>query len=259
MPYSPWQIKAITRNFLTTTLDLTLFLTAFSVGLVSAGRSSKGVHEAASWAEGITYDAIVRSIKHGRAKGWIKRDLTVSHEGQRRLQSLFPHPHAHPKRWGGVWHLVSFDIPRTLNYKRNQLRGVLKKLGFGKLHESLWIHPYPMLGDVMSWAKTAKVEDYLLPATSSELGKQHSRDLAARVWNLDELNLRYAKWNGAMVQEKKTREELFFEYLAMVADDPFLPQPLLPEDWYGQEAHTRARKEFPQMRAMWKEQATSTD
>jgi len=205
------------------------------------------VHQAASWAEGITYDSITRSLKLGREKGWIKRDLNISREGQQRLKALFPQPSNYPKRWGGVWHLISFDIPRTLNAKRDALRAVLKKLGFGKLHDSLWISPHPLLGDVMDHVASIKTEAYVLPATSQELGKKRSRELATQVWKLNELDLRYVKLLGALEQGKKTKEELFFEYLSIVADDPFLPQPLLPEGFYGMQAHTRSRKEFAQM------------
>lgn len=240
-----WQVKALSKNFLKTTADLALFLTAFGIGVTSEGYSSRGVHRAANWAEGVSYDSLRRALQHGRARGWIKRDLTVSREGQKRLAALLPQPRKYPKRWSGMWHLISFDIPRTLNYKRNQLREVLKKLGFGKLHESLWIHPWSFLGDVIQWAETAKVAHHILPATSKELGREHSQTLAEKVWKLKELDLRYVNWLGAMAQSKKSKEELFFGYLDIIQDDPFLPLTLIRENFYGPRAHALARKEFP--------------
>lgn len=246
MPYSPSQIKDATKNFLVTTTDFALFLLAFGMELGAAGYSSRGVHRAASFAENISYDSIVRSIKHAREKGWIKGDLTMSREGERRLAALFPLPRPYPKRWNETWYLISFDIPRTLNYKRNRLRQALKKLGFGKLHESLWISPQALLGDVIEWSENERMAQYLLPATSKELGRKRSQMLANDVWKIKQLHLRYVNWIGAMSQAAASsrREELFFEYLNIVRDDPFLPLPLLREGFAGIEAHAVARKAF---------------
>ena len=47
-----------------------------------------------------------------------------------------------PKKWDGNWRIVIFDISTFTNIKRAALRGKLKELGFYKLQQSVWIHPY---------------------------------------------------------------------------------------------------------------------
>ena len=51
----------------------------------------------------------------------------------------------------------------------------------------------------------------------------------------------------SMARGKPASPELYFEYLSIIRDDPFIPEPLLPEGWYGFEAHALARKNFSQM------------
>lgn len=254
MPKLPWQIKAFSYNLLTTAADLALYLAAFGAGLMVSGRSTKGVHQAAHFAEGITLDTITRAIRTSREKGWIKDDLTVSYEGQKRLSSLLPQVRSYPRRWNNTWYLASFDVPRNLNYKRDCLRQECKRLGFGKLHDSLWISPQNFLGDILEHAKTARIEQYLIPAISKELGQARSRDLANQVWNLSETDFQYLKFINALAQGKPATPELFLQYTRALARDPFLPIPLLPEGWLGPQAHALAQKNFPQMIHMLKKE-----
>lgn len=46
------------------------------------------------------------------------------------------------KRWDGQWRIVIFDIPEKLRTKRNILRGALKRIGFIKIQQSVWVYPY---------------------------------------------------------------------------------------------------------------------
>jgi len=46
------------------------------------------------------------------------------------------------KKWDGRWRLVSFDIWEKHRNKRDRLRWLLHKIGFKKVHASLWIYPY---------------------------------------------------------------------------------------------------------------------
>ena len=234
---------------------MALFLAAFGVGLSVRGKNVKAVHSAANWAEGITVDNIRRALRTSREKGWIKQDLSVTRQGQKRLSTLIPLPRQYPKRWNNTWYLISFDIPRALNYKRDRLRDTLKRLGFGKLHDSLWISPQDFLGDVADFATVDKVGSYLIPAISKELGKERSRDLADRVWKLRELEMRYFRFINALTKPgEPPSSKLFIEYASILADDPFIPIPLLPEDWHGPAAHNLAQKHFSHMLKMLKQE-----
>jgi DNA-binding transcriptional regulator PaaX len=47
-----------------------------------------------------------------------------------------------PKKWDGKWRIIIFDISDLHRIKREALRGLLKRLQFYKLQESVWIHPF---------------------------------------------------------------------------------------------------------------------
>jgi len=47
-----------------------------------------------------------------------------------------------PKDWDGKWRVVIFDIPNITRIKRDALRGKLKDLGFFRLQQSVWVHPF---------------------------------------------------------------------------------------------------------------------
>lgn len=48
----------------------------------------------------------------------------------------------HNKTWDGKWRVVSYDIPESLSDLRRQVRSVLKRAGFIKLQNSVWIFPH---------------------------------------------------------------------------------------------------------------------
>lgn len=53
-----------------------------------------------------------------------------------------------PKAWDGKWRFVTYDIPKRKNWHRNIMRDFLKRLGFYRFHESLYIHAYPCQDEI---------------------------------------------------------------------------------------------------------------
>jgi len=66
-----------------------------------------------------------------------------------------------PKRWDGVWRIVTFDIPESKKSARNALRFKLKELGFRQLHKSVFIYPYPCLDEVQFIEEIFMVGPYI--------------------------------------------------------------------------------------------------
>ena len=66
-----------------------------------------------------------------------------------------------PKRWDGVWRIVTFDIPESKKSARNALRSKLKDLGFHSLHKSVFIYPYPCLNEVQFIEEIFMVGPYI--------------------------------------------------------------------------------------------------
>lgn len=46
------------------------------------------------------------------------------------------------KEWDGKWRIVAYDIPERYKKLRDQVRHILKRSGFVKLHHSLWVFPH---------------------------------------------------------------------------------------------------------------------
>jgi phenylacetic acid degradation operon negative regulatory protein len=180
-----------------------------------------------------------KAIYRAKSRGWIKEDLTLTKEGKERLESFLPH-YFGKREWDGNWYLVSYDILEKRRMIRNILRDNLKRLGFGKLHASLWICPFNFLGEVEKLIKDYYLSPFLILAVSNKLGREESKYLANRVWKLDKINERYKK---LLEKAKDTNlRDLIFEYLNILEEDPQLPKELLPEDWLGEKAYLTFKK-----------------
>ncbi len=47
-----------------------------------------------------------------------------------------------PKKWDGNWRVLLFDVEQAQRWKRDVLRGFLRRLGFVQFQKSVWVHPY---------------------------------------------------------------------------------------------------------------------
>lgn len=47
-----------------------------------------------------------------------------------------------PKHWDGKWRVIIFDIKELRRGDRDRLRVQLRRLGFARLQQSVWIYPY---------------------------------------------------------------------------------------------------------------------
>lgn len=67
-----------------------------------------------------------------------------------------------PEEWDNKWRLVIFDIPDTFKNMRNIFRKKLLELGFVKLQESVFIHPYKCK-EIIDFLKTEwQIKPYVL-------------------------------------------------------------------------------------------------
>lgn len=73
-----------------------------------------------------------------------KRRMRLTPKGlteARRLQSV-PIPVPIPRRWDRRWRIVTFDIPERRRPLRDRVRLLVRRLGFYRLQDSVWIYPY---------------------------------------------------------------------------------------------------------------------
>ena len=196
----------------------------------------------------LNYQKIKRAIQYAQKKGWIKENLELTEEGQKRLKGLFPEFSKIPS-WDGNWYLVNFDIPERLRQKRDIFRENLILLGFGKLQNSVWISPYNFLGDVEKIIKELNLSPYVILAISDKVGRIESKILAEKIWKVSEIQKDYREFISQFGEkENPSPLEVFFKYHSILRKDPRLPKELLPEDWAGEEAYrlySKITKKFP--------------
>ncbi len=199
---------------------------------------------------GYNPDALSSTFYKLRAKGWLDPNWELTKEGWKRLKSVIPE-YKKPAEWDGKWYIVTFDIPESYRMKRNAFREKLKKLGFGRLQDSVWISPLDYLANVESLVKFHKMEYWVIPSVTDKLGRDTSEEIAEQVWPLERINERYK--NFISLCKKFSRKEkgykfdkfrIKIEYLRILKEDPQLPEDLLPGDWKGKKAYKLYRKIF---------------
>ncbi|MGA1838109.1 PaaX family transcriptional regulator C-terminal domain-containing protein [Herbiconiux sp. 11R-BC] len=166
-------------------------------------------------------------------RGWDLLD-----EGRERI---FRHPHTD---WNGEWSMVLVKFPESRRADREGTRKDLAWLGYGQLTPSTWMSPHDRLEPARRILADRPVQSLDLLHCRS-LGPEDDRSIAARCWNLDDLQQEYTSFverfgeipaltgTDALV----ARVRLTDEYRHFPFRDPDLPQELLPADWIGQRAH----------------------
>ena len=67
-----------------------------------------------------------------------------------------------PPRWDGKWRFVMFDVPQEDNYKRDIFRDKLKKSGFFRVQQSVWVFPYDCGGEIDILLDSLHIQDCVL-------------------------------------------------------------------------------------------------
>lgn len=164
--------------------------------------------------------------------------------------------------WDGQWHMVIYSVPETERALREQLRKKLAWFGFGPLSSSVWLSPHDRL-DAVRAAFAADGGVRLDTFRSRSAGIAADRDIAARAWDLAELDRDYVGWlaayrprlpgyrdgelagSAALVE----RTHLIHDYRRFPFRDPDLPPELLPDGWSGRLAHDVFREAHGLLRA----------
>jgi len=227
-----------------------LFLVYLLLGdaaLTSGGLARRFTNNASRLLEeypGVDIRHWLEGLNTVRRRRWIDGSLSLTEEGKKRLSGIIPQIDLN-RHWDGNWYIVIFDIPERMRRKRNILRDKLKTLGFRKLQGSVWVSPFNLLGTVQKEVDVFELNPYVLCSQTAHLGEEDSRELAARIWCLDELQERYQYFLEQIAAGRiKNISQIFFLYLSIIREDPQLPEELLPNYWPGKEAHKYIRTFF---------------
>ncbi len=94
---------------------------------------------------------INRSIKKLKSRGFIcfeanKRGIfaRLTKKGEEKLKKfeLLGYKLKKPKKWDGKWRMLIFDIKEKRKQTRDRIRLTLKRIGFLRLQDSVWVYPY---------------------------------------------------------------------------------------------------------------------
>ncbi|HVA43535.1 MAG TPA: PaaX family transcriptional regulator C-terminal domain-containing protein [Acidimicrobiales bacterium] len=160
--------------------------------------------------------------------------------------------------WDRQWRLVGFAVPERNRSARDAFRERLLALGGSAVQGGLYVSPHPWHKDVRAEAERLGLADQVSLATTDDLevgGERDPRELARRLWQLDDLASRYRRFTDtyggipaeltALRERHERLADATFLPLALgmavafsecFGRDPLLPPELLPRPWPGREA-----------------------
>jgi len=83
-----------------------------------------------------------------------------------------------PKKWDKKWRLLVYDIPEDAKEKRHLLRSLLKKNNFYKLQASVFINPYPLNREAITYLQKTGLSAFIRIMKIEEM--DNDKDLKIR-------------------------------------------------------------------------------
>lgn len=176
----------------------------------------------------------------------------LTSSGSERIKENIPLRRLAEDGWDNLWRLLIFDIPEKEASLRKDLRRKLLLLGFGMWQESVYISPYNINKEINQFLEKRGLDAYAVCLTAQRSDFADDRELARKVWKLDDLEERYwqLKEKCEEIEEKLGRKRikkseismLLAGYEEILIDDPYLPSELLPSDWIGNEVGKKIKK-----------------
>ena len=115
-------------------------------GFLLSGRSTSRMYKLARERANYRYrrrQAINRLVSLGLVRTQNKR-LFITAAGRNAVEEAVRATAAllGVKAWDHKWRIVAFDIPERYAVSRAKVRGILKRAGFVKLQQSVWVFPH---------------------------------------------------------------------------------------------------------------------
>jgi phenylacetic acid degradation operon negative regulatory protein len=246
------QAKRIAQDVTEAVFSRTLDVTLWSVAYLTVLPFTYSMHEpqwkaqmeADTLLSTLNYDRIKRAIISARHHGLIKKSKRhawpeMTEAGKKRLASAVPVYDA-KRPWDDRLHLVTYDIPERKSDDRRLLREWLRRMGCGRLQDSVWMTPYNLIDLLRTFVDEHNLENTVIVSDMGRdgaIGEEKIVDLIVRIYQLDALNDRYEAWIAEAERHGKIDHRMMLSYLAVLKDDPQLPFRLLPKWWKGDQAY----------------------
>ena len=149
--------------------------------------------------------------------------------------------------------LVRFDVPTTQNSRRSRLTRYLRKRGFGRLQNSVWITPDVLEEEMKTLSEGKANVGSMILLDARPCAGESDADIVTSAWNFERINLRYKQHLKVLDERPKAtlRNEEAAKallnwatlertaWLRAVQSDPLLPERILPLDYVGRSAWKR--------------------
>ena len=148
-------------------------------------------------------------LKVGEIEKVIRRGepvFRITSQGGVKLRYSVPLAKKIGKKWDGIWRMVIFDIPETEKMKREELRGKLKDLGFACWQKSVYISPFDVALDLAEYLSAANLADFAIALEAKKIFVGDEKEMANKLWHLDDLNLKYQELLEKYEEKKEKRE-----------------------------------------------------
>lgn len=169
-------------------------------------------------------------------------EALITKRGLKKLDEEIP-VYQEDRPWDKRIYLITYDIEEEDRELRNDLRKYLKEIGCAQLQKSTYLTVYNPRGMLRKWlGRRMRSGDILVSdlGPDGSLGDRPLQELVAEAYQLTKLNLDYGgfleEFSQADESSQLQKQQAFFRYTSILADDPQLPFELLPDWWLGDKA-----------------------
>lgn len=242
---------ALTEGLFSHSVDLTLWLLVYlgelSIPFHTYGKTWRAACLADRFLNQINYDVIKNAIITAKKHGYIKTVQRhawpqITKAGKLRLGSVVPQ-YDEKRTWDGRMHLVTYDIPEQQSDDRWLLREYLRRIGCGRLQDSVWMTPYNPIDTLRSFTVEHKLQGTIIVSDmgrDGSIGEEDVRAMIVRVYGLEALSERYKEWLDDADSHDLDQWSVV-RFLSILKNDPQLPFVLLPPWWKGERAYKQTK------------------
>ena len=242
---------AVTEGLFSHSVDMTLWILVYlgelSLPSRSYGKAWRAATAADRYLHQINYEVIKNAIITAKKHGYVRTSThhawpQITQEGKRRLSKVIPR-YDEKRIWDGRMHMVTYDIPEKKRKDRYAFREYLRRIGCGRLQDSVWITPYNPIDTLRLFVEEHKLQGTIIVSNLGQGGSIGEEDIHAmiiRVYELEDLNDRYKDWLDE-TRSMRIDQLSLVHFLSILKEDPQLPFTLLPTWWKGDEVYLKVK------------------
>jgi DNA-binding transcriptional regulator PaaX len=158
-----------------------------------------------------------------------KKGLRLGIEGKRVIEGFVPVRKYRQTKWDGLWRVIIYDIPESGKSKRDQLRAMLQKYGYGLWQKSVYLTPHPVTAAITGWLKEHHMFGQVICMESKQVSGIENRELADLIFRSRE---RLALWQqlvkdgNRVINDGRGESTWIGRYEDYLMKEPWLPREL---------------------------------